>query len=606
MISGNNGEGHSIFTPYGDWGIYIVGSLSEGNRIIGNIIGADATGSARLSNGYSGISAYGTGAYVIGGSGPGEGNSDLRHGSIGISIMNSDGYEILGNRIGVDSRGNTELHNDHYGIILQGTQNSLVSGNQISGNGVNGIQINGCVSILNCIYPSSGNRVIGNRIGVNAEGTAALDNANIGVYLMYAEDNQIGGSGPGEGNLISGNGGDGVKIDGIGVHAAGNHVIGNTIGADVSGSRALGNGKNGVYIYWSAENQIGGGAAGEGNLISGNWQAGVKIELPTASNNRVLGNRIGTDVSGSVALGNQGDGVLIDQAPGNQIGGGATGEGNLISGNRSNGMVVDNATGNRIERNLIGVDLSGGHALPNLENGVQIWYSSNTSIVGNQISGNSKNGIIFNTTFSEHGPQDTSGNIVTGNRIGTNSAGTSALGNRYSGIALFAAQETQIGGSGPDDGNLISNNGFTGVAILENCLNTTVTGNTIGADISGSLAFPNGEQGVQIRGSQDNQIGGAAPSEGNLISGNHIYGVKIEGSSTSGNRVLGNRIGANAAGDAPLSNERNGVYLSAPDNQIGGTAPGEGNFDLGQRRPGCLDQGNRNSRQSDTGQPHLQ
>jgi hypothetical protein len=79
-------------------------------------------------------------------------------------------------------------------------------------------------------------------------------------------------------------------------------IQGNRIGTDPSGTQALGNG-TGVYSLWSpAHVTIGGTAAGAGNLISGNARNG--IEIFGAGFAVIQGNRIGTDVTGSQRLGN--------------------------------------------------------------------------------------------------------------------------------------------------------------------------------------------------------------------------------------------------------------------------------------------------------------
>ena len=55
---------------------------------------------------------------------------------------------------------------------------------------------------------------------------------------------------------------------------------------------------------------IGGTAAGAGNLISGNATSG--IEINDSKNTLIQGNLIGLDQTGTLALGNSGAGVLID------------------------------------------------------------------------------------------------------------------------------------------------------------------------------------------------------------------------------------------------------------------------------------------------------
>ena len=142
-----------------------------------------------------------------------------------------------------------------------------------------------------------------------------------------ASNNTIGGASPGAGNLISGNGHDGVLLDVQGgPPITGNLIQGNYIGTDATGTHALGN-ATGVHIVGASNNTIGGSVAGAGNLISGNGfngafnpLAGIAIDGP-ATGNVVQGNRIGTDAAGMNRIPNNLAGVVIEGGSNNQIGG---------------------------------------------------------------------------------------------------------------------------------------------------------------------------------------------------------------------------------------------------------------------------------------------
>jgi hypothetical protein len=96
---------------------------------------------------------------------------------------------------------------------------------------------------------------------------------------------------------------------------------------------------------------IGGASAGAQNVISGNGTHGVQITGTGASNNRIEGNRIGTDADGTTALGNL-EGVVISGASGNFVGGPEVGAGNVISGNTVRGVVISsNSANNRVHIN---------------------------------------------------------------------------------------------------------------------------------------------------------------------------------------------------------------------------------------------------------------
>jgi len=181
-----------------------------------------------------------------------------------------------------------------------------------------------------------------------------------------AHNNIVGGSGPGDGNVVSG-GGLGVGILGSGTD--GNVVKGNFIGTNASGTAAVPN-SVGVQIGSGAQgNIIGGSGPGEGNVISGNQFEGVRI-LSDTSNNIFKGNYIGTDASGTAAVPNGTRGVWISGSQNNTIGGTGAGEGNVIAYNAYNGVWVygTDATGNTIRGNSIhhndakGIENDGGNA----------------------------------------------------------------------------------------------------------------------------------------------------------------------------------------------------------------------------------------------------
>src|SRR5205807_10352366 len=124
----------------------------------------------------------------------------------------------------------------------------------------------------------------------------------------------VGGTSPGAGDVSSGNHLNGVVIGRQGqalVPVTDNFVQGNLIGTDAGGTLALGNIQNGVLIGGdlSRNNTVGGTTAGARNVISGNNGTGIWLEGTSGS--QVQGNFIGTNASGTAALGNLQSGVLI-------------------------------------------------------------------------------------------------------------------------------------------------------------------------------------------------------------------------------------------------------------------------------------------------------
>jgi len=275
----------------------------------------------------------------------------------GIRLSGKGGNLIVDNYIGTDVTGTVALSNSG-GISILDAPNNTIKNNVISGNREGNIVIGG--------GKATGNRVIGNFIGTDVTGTAVFNNPGVvGISIGSAPNNIIGGTSPEERNIISGNS-FAVSIlfapFPLTGDATGNRIIGNYIGTDITGSVALGN-DFAVVVGAGSNNLIGGVTPGAGNVISGN-QAGIII-LEPSTNNRVIGNFIGTQADGSSSLGNTFYGVAVDAAATNTlIGGTAPGEGNVIAFNGSFGgvYVTDNSSvgilGNKIFANAgLGIDL---------------------------------------------------------------------------------------------------------------------------------------------------------------------------------------------------------------------------------------------------------
>jgi hypothetical protein len=370
--------------------------------------------------------------------------------------------------------------------------------------------------------------------------------------------------------------------NGIAITSANNFIVGNYIGTDPTGTAKQSNGGDGVAVF-ATGNTIGGNTAASVNVISGNTGNGISL---VDGSNTVLGNRIGTDVTGAVSLGNGSDGVIVFSAS-NTIGGITSGAANLISGNGRNGVEITGSagSGNTIEGNQIGTDVNGTAALGNGADGV-IVFATGTTVggsvtgAGNLISGNTANGVDLVAD----------GNMVVGNRIGTDTQGTTALGNGADGVIVFSANNT-IGGGAMGAGNVISANAKNGIEIADNTASgNTITGNSIGTDLTGSTILGNGGNGVLVY-SANNVIGGTDASALNLISGNAGNGIDLDG---NGNQVLGNRIGTNLSGSEPLSNGADGVVIFSDGNTVGGSTPGAGNLISGNVGQGVDVIGNNN------------
>jgi len=370
----------------------------------------------------------------------------------------------------------------------------------------------------------------------------------------------------------------GIRIDGP--NATGIKITGNFIGSDVSGTQDLGNGQ-GVRVFEGSNNTIGGATLAERNVLSGNAHSGIGLgdgDGPV-TDNRITGNYIGTDKTGTKALGNTLYGVNIEGAPGTIIGGTTAAARNVISGNDNFGIDISSG-GTEVLGNFVGTDATGTKDLGNSEEGVYITGRNNTvggatAAERNIISANNDAGIAIQGATA-------SGNKVAGNYVGTDVSGTKDLGNTSSGVFLGASNNT-VGGATAGERNVISGNDTEGVLISgNNSTGNKVRGNYVGTDKSGTANLGNGNSGVVVSEAPNNAIGGTTPGARNIISGNNESGIFIGGAAATGNEVTGNYVGTDVSGTRALKNSLQGVFVYfAPNNTIGGTTPGARNIITG-------------------------
>ena len=168
----------------------------------------------------------------------------------------------------------------------------------LSGNTFDGIYLEGSAA--------ANNLLVGNLVGTNAAGTAALANKNDGV-LIESSGNTVGAAVQGDGNVISGNSGYGLVFSVAG--AAGNLVLGNRIGTNAAGTAAGSQPMAEGIVVTAAGNTIGGSVAGAGNVISGNAGDGVESNGSTATGNVVAGQPDRHRRDGENAVGQHRDGI---------------------------------------------------------------------------------------------------------------------------------------------------------------------------------------------------------------------------------------------------------------------------------------------------------
>jgi hypothetical protein len=243
----------------GGWGsnrgIVLWGDDATGNVIVGCYIGTDATGMVALGNANGGITI-------------------------------TDGAS--GNRIG----GPTVAERN----LICGTSNL---GNIITGNGISIGHIGGGSEM-----GEDNNIVIGNYIGVNREGTATLPNRMHGICIYQSSGNSIGGTNPGEGNIIAGNNGNGIAISNS--KSSDNIVAGNYIGTNTDGTPNMGNTYHGIVLSNGTHHNT----VGPENVIAYNGSDGVHIEMDSTVSNTITENSItnngnlgiNTDSGGNIEL----------------------------------------------------------------------------------------------------------------------------------------------------------------------------------------------------------------------------------------------------------------------------------------------------------------
>ena len=288
-----------------------------------------------------------------------------------------------------------------------------------------------------------------------------------------------------------------------------------------------------------------GGSSAIRNLVITGGSAALSVS--TNGGNIFEGNWIGLDPTGSTAPGNPGPGIFVTSSM-NTIGGTLSAARNIISGSGLNGIEIRNATGNRVIGNYIGTDVTGTRDLGNALSGIYVELAGSTTIGGtaagsrNVISGNDhtvNGGILANISPNL---------VVQGNYIGTSATGNAPLGNAGPGLRIVSGSNDVIGGTTAAARNVIAANGADGVIIrsIGVSAKTLVQGNYIGVAANGAL-LGNGGFGIAVQGTHDNTIGGTATGARNVIGGNRTAGVALQfaGVQPGGNAVRGNSIASN-------------------------------------------------------------
>ncbi|MGA2852658.1 MAG: hypothetical protein ABSE90_00800 [Verrucomicrobiota bacterium] len=452
LIGGGTAGARNIISGNRTNGVFLAGAGAVGNIVTGNFIGTDATGKLALGNHNAGVMITASGNLI--------GTNNVISGNLqdGIILASGVGGNLIqGNLIGLSVAGTNALPNGGNGIWIIGASANTVGGvvstarNVISGNTYNGVLI--------MMITDVSNTICGNYIGTDVTGKKAVANMRAGVRIQGCS-NVVGGVTTGSGNVISGNGQQGIYLVGTNGNVIGNVIQGNLIGLDATGSGSLGNTRVGIGIQDAANNQIGGTTAAARNVISANGSSssfgGVYLTYSGATGNQLQGNYIGTDASGAVAVGNVLDGIYLQQAATNFIGGSAAGAGNLISANGVDGIYLTNASWNVIQGNYIGTKADGTNALGNVYQNVELDVNATNNTIGGSTpgAGNRIAFAMFTAGYGHAGVRirnGSSNNLISANCIFSNTDLGIDLGNFgvntnvacESGVAANAANRGQ-------------------------------------------------------------------------------------------------------------------------------------------------------------------
>lgn len=296
-------------------GAIIIGTAGGGSHVEGCYIGTDVTGTIAIPNTGSGVAVFSSNN-VIGGTTLSARNVISGNFENGVQVRlfccmgannSMTGNVIQGNYIGVTAQGDKALGNGREGVDVSTSagdafvSNTLVggtapgAGNVISGNSFNGVSIGS--------FTTTATTVQGNRIGTSADGMKAIPNGGDGVRIDLGNNNVIGGSTPGAGNLISGNGTVASGLghgNGISVGSSNNIIKGNLIGTNATGTGPLPNLDDG--IFGGHNTIVGGTAAGEGNVIAFNGLRGIALGGSQSTGNSIRGNSIYSNGTSGSAL----------------------------------------------------------------------------------------------------------------------------------------------------------------------------------------------------------------------------------------------------------------------------------------------------------------
>jgi parallel beta-helix repeat protein len=525
---------------------YIVDDLSDASdAAVGDGACATSSGTCTLRAALEEADANETGDVI-------EFASDLPTNADGLSVISvqseldvSSTVEIRGRTAPGYSDGGAPV------IVLDGSSTSgAVDGLEVGASNVviEALTIVGFPDDGIDIRGGDGTRVSFCYIGVESDGNIRNENGDHGIAVVSGQGHIIGSDGStGGGNVISGNGGNGITLSGGSPQA---RIGGNTIGMNAAGTQAIGNSTYGISVIKGTGSEIGyvdASGIARGNVISGNSGAGVFI---SSGGHSVLANTIGLSPDEATVIPND-TGILLASS-GITVGPMVRGStSNVIGGHSGEAIQIGNSTqradGNVIRNNLIGLNRSGADT--GNGTGIRVELGSDNTIEGNTVGYNDRGIVVSGGNLR---------NQILANRVGLSTDGAPTP-NQSVGIAVQAdvTEDTDanvVGGRDAADANTVAFNAGPGISIEGS--NNNVIGNYVGTDENGTDI---GNSGPGIRVTADGvQVG--EPGAGNVVGFNGGGGIRIENASST--QVAGNYIGALSGGSA-VGNDGAGIEVTA-------------------------------------------
>ena len=298
------------------------------------------------------------------------------------------------------------------------------------------------------------------------------------------------------------------------------------------------------------------------------------VRFIRTDSNIISGNYFNTD--GTQSFGNAWGPCFLNSSS-NMIGGDTSADRNLFAG--AGGVHIQGGSSSGVWNNYFGLQADGTTALTGLPMaGTAVYIAPDTADTTlNTIRDNVITG--YATGILLDGRQGAAGTHVDqtsirGNKIGTNADGSAARPNT-TGIGLWAATNTTIGGTTAWERNVVSGNGFADIVInnAPGTMSTRIWGNYIGTNAAGTADIDGSTSGygLDLAGGSGTEIGGTVASKGNVISGHGTAIVTV--SSATGTVILGNRIGTDKDGLTALPNN-GGLDLSSDENLGDALTPG--------------------------------